>query len=160
MNDRKIEQRWALLWLVTSSRQFHRKFHFIWKNGDSSRSEIYRAINLFWPSNWVNIARVIARFLMRACRGPQRLQPTQNSAVFVLARPTRPSCAGARPQEHCHWFCSQNRRFSSGIVLGVIASLRWRAGAKTWTQTWTLPPDKRVAKASFAQKSQNNLCGV
>ena len=38
--------------------------------------------------------------------------------VFVLARPTRPSCAGARPQELNHWICSQILRLSPGIAFG------------------------------------------
>ena len=42
--------------------------------------------------------------LKRAGRCPQRLQPTRNCPVFVLARPTRTNCAGARPQKLGHWF--------------------------------------------------------
>ena len=45
----------------------------------------------------------------------------------MLASPTSPRCAGARPQEPSHWICSQTLRFSSGIASGVIA--RWPAGA-------------------------------
>ena len=33
-------------------------------------------------------------------------------------------------------------------------------GARTWTQTWTLPPDQRIVKVLSAPKSQNKLCGV
>ena len=60
-----------------------------------------------------------------ACRGPQRLPQTRKRPVFVLVRPTSPSCAqtpaqcaGARPQELGHWFCSQILRLSSRIVFG------------------------------------------
>ena len=37
-----------------------------------------------------------------ATRCPQRLPPTRKRPVFVLARPTRASRAGARPQELGH----------------------------------------------------------
>ena len=37
---------------------------------------------------------------------------------------------------------------------------RWPAGAWTWTQTWTVPPDQRVVKVLSAPKPQNKLCGV
>ena len=37
---------------------------------------------------------------------------------------------------------------------------RWLAEARTWTQTWTLPPDHRVVKVLSALKSQNKLCEV
>ena len=39
-------------------------------------------------------------FLKRACRGPQRLPPTQKRPVFVLACPTRPRLQAV--PERCH----------------------------------------------------------
>ena len=53
------------LWKATTScqsAQFHRKFHFTWKKSDLSRPDIYKTLKLFWLSNWVSVARVIARF--------------------------------------------------------------------------------------------------
>ena len=97
-------------------------------------------------------------FLKRAGRGPQRLPPTRKRHVFVLARPTHASRAGARPQELGHWFCPFNLWLSSGTSFGEIAS--WPAGARTWTQTWTLSPDQLDVKILSAQKPQNKLCGV
>ena len=38
---------------------------------------------------------------------------------------------------------------------GVIA--RWPAGARTWTQTWTLPPDQWVVVVLSAPKPQNKV---
>ena len=58
-------------------------------------------------------------FVKRGSRGQQRLQQTQKQSVFVLARLTSPSCAGALPQELCHWFCSQSLLLSSGISFGI-----------------------------------------
>ena len=46
------------------------------------------------------------------------LPPTWKCPVFVPARLTRPSCAGARPQEFCNWLCCQNLWLSSGIAFG------------------------------------------
>ena len=46
----------------------------------------------------------------------------------------------------------------SGTALGEIA--RWQAGSQTWTPTWTVPPDQRVVKVLYPQKSQHKLCGV
>ena len=40
------------------------------------------------------------------------------------------------------------------------SSARWQAGAQTWTQTWTLPPDQRVVKVLWPPKSQDKLYGV
>ena len=37
---------------------------------------------------------------------------------------------------------------------------RGLAGVRTWTQTWTLPPDQRVVKVLSALMSQNKVCGV
>ena len=76
----------------------------------------------------------------------------------MVARPTRPSCACAQLQELGRWFCPLNLRLLSGTAFGEIA--RWSAGAQTWTQTWTLPPDQRVVKILSPQKSQHELCGV
>ena len=62
------------------------------------------------------------------------------------------------PQGLGHWFCPQNLRLTSGTAFREIA--RWPAGAWTWTQTWTVPPDQRVVKVLSAPKPQNKLCGV
>ena len=50
------------------------------------------------------LPRVIAFFPQAsrsAGRCQHRLPPTRKHPVFVLACPTRPSCAGTRPQEVC-----------------------------------------------------------
>ena len=87
-------------------------------------------------------------------RGPQRLPQTWKMPVFVLARPTRPSRAGDWSQELGCWFGPLSLWLPSGPAFGKIA--RWPAGAQTWTQTWTLPPDRRVqvVKVLSAPKSQ------
>ena len=70
-----------------------------------------------------------------------RLGNALSRSVYDLASPTRPSCAGARPQELGHWFCSQNLRLSSGIAFGGDCQMtctgpsHGAAGARTWTQT-------------------------
>ena len=64
---------------------------------------------------------------------------TRKPLVCVLARPTRASSAGERPQKLGRWFNPLNLRLPSGTVFGEIA--RWPAGAQTWTQTSTLQPD-------------------
>ena len=69
---------------------------------------------------------------------------TRKRPVFVLARPTHASRAGERPQELGRWFFPLSLWLSSGTAFGEIA--RWPAGAQTWAQTWTLPPDQRVVR--------------
>ena len=56
-------------------------------------------------------------YLLAIGRCQQRLPQTQKRPVFVLARPTRPTCAGALPQVLGHWFCSQIL-LSSRIAFG------------------------------------------
>ena len=59
------------------------------KKSDSSRPKIYKALNDFWLSNWVGIAKVIACFLQAS-----RLLPTATVAdsetPCVCARPSDP----------------------------------------------------------------------
>ena len=116
-------------WAATISRQFHRKISFRMKKKCSSRPEIYKSLKSwrFWLWNWVSTARVGAGFLKRAGRRPQRLLLTRKRHVFVLACPTRPSCAGELPQEVGRWFCPLNLRLPSGTAFGE--SDRWAAGA-------------------------------
>ena len=44
----------------------------------------------------------------------------------------------------CFAQASRSRPAATAADFGEIA--RWPAGAQTWTQTWTLPPDQRVLK--------------
>ena len=64
--------------------------------------------------------------------------------VFVLVYQTRASRVRELPQELGRWFCPLNLRLPSGTAFGEIT--RWLAGAQTWTQIWTLPPNQRVVK--------------
>ena len=52
-------KQWALLCSITTSRQYHRKFHFTWQKSDSSLLKIYKSIKTFFGVNWV---RLVARF--------------------------------------------------------------------------------------------------
>ena len=61
-------------------------------------------ISFHIKKKWIVVARNF--FLKRACRCPQRLQPTQKRPVLLLARLTRPSRARARPKSG-RWFCNQ-----------------------------------------------------
>ena len=67
-----------------------------------------------------------------------------NALSFVLALPNSTSRAGEWPQERGCWLCPLNFRLPCGTAFGEIA--RYQAGAQTWTQTWTLPPDQQVVK--------------
>ena len=62
-----------------------------------------------------------------------------NALCFVLACPTRPSCSRERIQELAIDFAIKTNNLREQPT-GVIA--RWKAGARSWTQTWTLPPDQ------------------
>ena len=117
-------------------------------------------IKTFWLSKWVSIAIVVARFPQASLSLPTVTvtysEFSRKHPVFVLARQTRLSFAGALPKELCHWFCSQNLRLSSRIAFGCEFQMTCRG--------LNLPlPDQRVAnsaKVLSALKSQNNLCGV
>ena len=80
----------------------------------------------FWLPNRVSIARVVVEASRLRRRGQQRLLPAQKRPVWVLARSTRPSCAGALPQELGYWFCSQNLRYCSGIAFGSDCQMTGR----------------------------------
>ena len=143
------------LWSVTCSCETWKKV--CWKRPMgpiiTKRQNIFDSRAKSEPHWQVCAARVVAYF-SQACL--LRLLPTRKCPVFVLARRTSPSCAGARPQELGHWFCSKNLWLSGGIW---IACGNY-SGAGTWTQTRTLQPDQQGVKVLSAPKSQNNMCGV
>ena len=93
------------LWLVTSFFEIHRKFHFTWKkifgqwivNVWTLQTFKTHCFKPFWLSNWVSVARVAASFLQASLLWPAATAAIQKRPVFVLARLTRPSCAGAKP---------------------------------------------------------------
>ena len=68
-----------------------RKFERNEKKSDSSRPAIYKALNPFWLSNWVSIARVVACF-SQASPQRQRLLPIfETNCVFCS--PVQPAQA-------------------------------------------------------------------
>ena len=78
--------------------------------------------------------------------------------ALCLCSPVRPAqVVPGAAQELGRWFCPLNLRLPSGTAFGEIA--RWPAGAQTWTQTWTLPPDQLVVtwKVLSPPKPQQNL---
>ena len=82
------------------------------------RPDICKASKTFWLLNWFSIATVVApqASRRRPAATAAAVPPTQKRRVFVLASPTRPRCAWARPQELGHGFCSQNLRLSFGTA--------------------------------------------
>ena len=138
MTDRKIERSnghnfgWQQL-LANSIEIFiahEKKSALLWP-------QIYKPLKPFWLLNWVSIARVAACFSLT----------TPSSAAW-----------GERPQELGRWLCPLNLLLPSGTAFWEIA--RRQAGAQTWTQTWTLPPDQQVVKVLSPQKSQHKLYGL
>ena len=101
---------------IPSKSSFHMKQKMNCRCPISTKAN--KALKPFWLSNKVSIAKVVAHFLKRASRGQQLLPPTRKRPIFVLARPTHASRAGAGPQELGHWFCSQILRLSSRIAFG------------------------------------------
>ena len=151
-------KRRARLWSVTTSRQFHQKFHFTWKTkGDSSvTAQNLQTIKTFLTLELSQYRKSRSTFpSKRAGRCPQRLPPTRKRPVFVLARPTRPSCAGALLQELGHWFCSQILRLSSGVTFGsdcqMTGTVLYSAPAAIQPQQWGIDSLTRVF-------SLNNAC--
>ena len=47
--------------------------------------------------------------------------------------------------------------FSNSLREWLPDDRRWLAGARTWTQTWTLPPDQWVVVVLSAPKPQNKV---
>ena len=95
----------------------------------------------------------------------ERLPPTRKRPVFVLARPTRPSCAGARlPQERSHWFCSNNLRLSSWIAFESACQMTCRgSNLDSNLISAAEPPDQWVLEVLSAPKPPNKvqwICGV
>ena len=66
--------------------------------------------------------------------------------LLVLARPTRPNWAVPErwPKSSTIDFAVKTFDCLLEKPLGVIA--RWPEGARSWTQTWTLPPDQWAVK--------------
>ena len=122
-------------------------FHFIWKKkSDSTRPEIYKALNLIcsWTESVSQNGSMFSSSEPVAVRSKLETPCVCELPEIVLACPTRASRTGEQPQELGRWFCPLNLRLPSGTAFGEIA--RWPAGARTWTQTWTVPPDQRVVK--------------
>ena len=71
----RLSKQWVLLWWATTSRQFHRKFHFTWIKSDLSQPDICKALKPFWHLNWVSIARAVALFCQES-----RLLPAATAA--------------------------------------------------------------------------------
>ena len=80
-----------------------------------------------------------------------------NALCFVLACPTRPSCSRERIQELAIDFAIKTNNLREQPT-GVIA--RWKAGARSWTQTWTLPPDQWPTSFYCFICSEIKLCTV
>ena len=151
MTDLKIGAALVGIDLALTSRQFHQKIHLTWRK--QMLPEVYKALKPFWLLNWVSVlsaelsqcpkSMFSSSEPVAALQCPQRLPPTWKRPVFVLARPTRPSCERATPRA---WplISPSNLRLPSGTVSREIT--RWPAGAQTWFQTLTLPPDQRVVK--------------
>ena len=155
-------KQWTQLWSATISRQFHRKFHFT-----SSWPDIYKALNPIWLTNRVSIrvARAKARFPQTSLSRPAETAAYSETPCVCARRSDPPTlCRSAAPRARPLIFQSK-----TSIILWnslrdwfkMIARLSWPAGARTWTQTWTLPPDQWVVEVFFpAPKPQNNLCGL
>ena len=96
------------------------------KKSDSSWPDTYKSLKPCWLSNWVSIARVVARF-PQASRLLPAATASNSETPCVCARPSnRPSCAGARPQELGRWFCPLNLRLSSGTAFGSDCQMTGR----------------------------------
>ena len=112
----------------------------LWEQSRSSRSsngwlfsntEIYKPLKPFWLSLELSPRHMSAStfrlFLYLAC-----FADSETPCVC----PTRPSYDRALQQELGHWLCgSQNLQLSPDNLIA-----RWPAGARTWTQSWTMSP--------------------
>ena len=160
MNDRKIER--------NNGRCFGRQqlladsienFISHLKKSDSSRPDIYKALKPFWLSNWVSIARVVAHVPQASL---SRLPQTWKRPVFCARLSNPPKlCRSADPRA---WplilQSTPSIVFSSSLREWLPDDWHWSAGAWTWTQTWTLPPDQWVVEVLSALKPQNKVRGA
>ena len=90
---------------------------------------------------------MVACFLKRACRCPQRLPQTPKRPVFVLARPTCASRALLSKPPIAFW----NSLRRDCQMTGSGSNLDSNSG---------LPPDQGVVKVLQPPKSQHKLCGL
>ena len=153
---------WALVW-------FHQKFHFTWENSNlqlPKRAKTYISWKKIIDRHTVKLSKYCKSGSMFSSIEPVAASTDcrLGKTLFVLACQTSPSCEqceGALPQELSDWFFSQKFWLSLWIASESDHSIaRWRAGAHTWTQTWTVSLDKQVVEVLSAIKSQNNLWGV
>ena len=92
----------------------------------------------------------------RAGRGDSRPAETAAETTCVCARPSNPPEQSRRLASKAWpliWPSKPLITFWTSLRRDIA---RWPAGAQTWTQTWTLPPDRRVqvVKVLSAPKSQ------
>ena len=81
-------------------------------------------------------------FLKLACRGQQQLLLTRKQPVFVHAHPSSQRGAGVLPQGLGSLLCAL-KIFYCFLEQPSDVMAGWHVGHqhKTWTQTWTLPPE-------------------
>ena len=159
----RLSEAMGAAWSTTTSRQFHQKFHFTWKKrpGPAARvtphgpkfTKHQFAIKTFFLNLELSQHHKCGRTFSSS-------EPVAAAAEFVPARPTSPSCAGARPQELGHWFCSQNLRLSSETLAAFGSDCQMTGRGSNLDSNSSSAADQRVVKTLSASKSQNNLCGV
>ena len=154
-------KRWALLWSATTwpIGQFHWEFHFPMKTKSVVTARYLQSIKTFLT---VELSQYRKSGSMFSSSEPARPAATaaDSETPCVCARPSDPPklCRSAAPKT---WpFILQSNPsivFSNSLRDWLPDYLHWLAGARTWTQTWTLPPDQWVVVVLSAPKPQNKI---
>ena len=165
MNDRKIERsdghdfdRQQLLAYSIENFISHEK------KSDSTRPDIYKAFKPFWLSNWVSIARVVARFPQASLSRPAATAADLETPC-VCARPSDPPklCRSAA-QRAWPLILQSKLRLSSGIAFGSDCQMTRRGlnlDSNLNSAAW--PMGCRVLSAQRLWNPRikfNKLCGV
>ena len=122
------------------------KFHFTWKQKRLVAARNLQSIKTLLALK-VSQYRKSGSIMMFSLSKPVAAPATAAylETPCVCACPSDPHKQSRRAAPRA-WslICPLNLRLPSGTAYGEIA--RWPAGARTWTQNWTVPPDQRVVK--------------
>ena len=123
------------------------------KKSDSSRPEIYKALNLF-DSQTESVSQEWS-----AATAADSETPSVSASRD--ASPTRPSCAGRCPKSSLSSAVDFAVKNFDCLLEQPSERLPddW-AGAQIWSQTWTLRPDQLFVMVLLPPKSQHKLCRV
>ena len=156
---------WARLWSATTFRQFHRKFHFAWKQ---NLKVLVAARNLQINKTFLTLE--LSQYSKRNSTFSSRAWESVPASSNCSLQPTRkhqclcmPVWPAQAVQERCHKslafdFAVKTFDCSSGIAFGSNCQMIGRG--LNLDSNLNSAPDQLVVKVLSALMCLNNLCGV